>query len=151
VGLAGVLSDRFGVPVRVEQFRGKWLRLDEHDRSRLGCGPGKDGYCSLGRSLVLGRRVWEVQSSFRVRLGPMDCDQFRRFLPRSEGLPLVGQLTRLYAGAEFDFDVQLVLKKEEVPPCRLGGGSLPRLGWTTWLQTSELSEDPSEVILAVTN
>ena len=35
-------------------------------------------------------------------------------------LPLC-QMSRMYAGMELDFDVQVVLKKEEVPWCEIAG------------------------------
>jgi len=43
-------------------------------------------------------------------------------------------LVRFFAGNEFDFEVQLVLKREQVPGCELGRGdqTAPRLGWLTW-------------------
>jgi len=54
-------------------------------------------------------------------------------------------------GLEFDFDAQLILKKEEVPFSVLAssdeGG--PKLGWTSWLKTREFSEDDEQVVLAL--
>ena len=54
-------------------------------------------------------------------------------------------LVRFYAGPELDFDVELVLKKDEVPGSTLGGDGGPRLGWTSWLKTREFSQGDGEV------
>jgi type VI secretion system protein ImpH len=141
--IRSVLSDYFGVPVRLLQFQAQWIALDPEHRSRIG-----QANSTLGGDMICGDRVFNAQSKFRVRLGPLTLREFESFLPHGKSFRPVAEWTRLLGGFEFDFDMQLVLKKEEVPPCQLGGGSLPRLGWTTWLQTSELAEDPSEVVLA---
>ena len=71
---------------------------------------------------------------------------FRSFNPASE-------LARLFVGLEFDFDIRLTLKAEEVPGCVLTTRARrsPALGWTTWLKTSPFEEDDSQVVLSVTN
>lgn len=146
VAVESILRDYFGVPVAMQQFYGQWLALDPEHRSRIGTANS-----TLGGDMVCGARVFNAQSKFRLRLGPLTLAQFQGFLPKGAFHDAVGQWTRLLAGMEFDFDVQLVLKKEEVPPCQLGGGGLPRLGWTSWVKTEDLKEDPSEVVLTMAN
>ncbi|HEY8746367.1 MAG TPA: type VI secretion system baseplate subunit TssG [Tepidisphaeraceae bacterium] len=139
--LATLLTDCFGVTTEVLQFHGRWLPLEEADRSRLGRPDGAEGYCTLGRSLVLGRQVWECQSRFRIRLGPLTYDQFCKFLPGSEGLRQATELTRMYAGAEFDFDVEPVLLAAERPRSRLGRKGGGRLGANFWLSSGPAAKD----------
>jgi type VI secretion system protein ImpH len=137
--LEALLADYFGHPVRVVQFRGQWLRLEPDSQSRLGPAGGNN---RLGHDCVAGERVWDVQSKVRVRLGPLGYADFIAFLPDRSPTPgrkaffLLVHLVRLYVGPALDFDVQLVLKADEVPPCRLdaeAAGPGPRLGWNTWL------------------
>ena len=146
--IAQVLGDYFRVPVTVVQFHGQWLPLEAENLTRVGAANSE-----LGKNLVAGTHVFVSQSKFRVRLGPLTLRQFGAFLPNGRALRPLGQLTRFLAGFEFDFDVQLVLKKEEVPPCRLGGeGPIPpMLGWTTWIRTEEMKEDASDVVLPIDN
>ena len=61
---------------------------------------------------------------------------------------LVAQLARLFAGSEFDFDIQLVLKAAEVPHAQLneGAGAGPRLGWTVWLLSGPAATDADEAV-----
>jgi type VI secretion system protein ImpH len=150
VALEALLGDFFQLPVRVQQFQGQWLRLDTANQSQLGV---EDGNCRPGVNLVAGERVWDVQTKFRVCLGPLRYAQFNAFLPDRAPIPerkaffLLSQLVRLYAGPELDFDVQLLLQAEEVPECRLdeaAGG--PRLGWNTWLRSRALARDAGDAI-----
>jgi type VI secretion system protein ImpH len=148
VALEALLADYFRLPVRVEQFRGQWLRLEPANQSRLGDGDNNQP----GINLVAGERVWSAQSKFRVRLGPLRYPQFLEFLPDRAPVPqrktffLLCHLVRLYVGPEFDFDVQLVLRASDVPALRLGdaGGASPRLGWNTWVRAGECTRDAEE-------
>ena len=136
-GLGVLLSGYFQLPITVKEFQGQWLILDPPSQSRLG---EEDGNCGLGVNVVAGDRVWDVQGKFRVRLGPLTYAQFMELLPDTSPMPerkaffLMTQLIRLYAGPEFDFDIQLVLQSEHVPPCVLDDHDAgPRLEWNCWL------------------
>lgn len=152
VALESMLQDYFQVPVRIEQFQGQWLLLEPSSRSRI---DGERGNNQLGVSAVAGDRVWDRQSKFRVKLGPMTFAQFTEFLPdrdpnqNRKTFFLLVQLIRLYAEPTLDFDVQLVLKAEEVPECQLTGAGTfgARLGWNTWLLTRPASGDAEDVVL----
>ncbi|HWG47023.1 MAG TPA: type VI secretion system baseplate subunit TssG [Gemmataceae bacterium] len=151
VSLEALLQDYFQHPVRVRQFQGQWLRLETDNQSRLGAGQHNN---RLGIDCVAGERVWDVQSKFRVRLGPLTYADFVEFLPdrtatpRRKAIFLLMQLVRLYAGPELDFDVQLLLKADEVPLCRLSepDGIGPRLGWNTWLRSLPFTEDAEDAV-----
>jgi type VI secretion system protein ImpH len=152
VALEGMLADYFDLPVRVEQAWGQWLILDDEDRSRLPGAAGAAGlHCELGVSLILGERVWDVQSNFRVRIGPLTCAQFRRFLPTGDGLKALCQMTRAYVGPDLDFDVQPILRAAEVPPCRLGGAEPTPLclGWDAWLCKDTFESDVADAVFAL--
>ena len=137
VSLESMLREYFSVPLVLEQFQGRWLSLSIEEHSRLSSSlTPAEAYCQLGLSAWAGRRVWDVQSKFRVRLGPLNHAQFRRFLPIGRSFAALCELIQLYVGPEFDFDVQLVLLAREVPHCRLGGSDVDgsHLGWNTWLR-----------------
>jgi len=172
VGLEIILGEYFRLPVRIQQFRGQWLRLDVANQSRTG-GPGSNN--AAGVNLVAGERVWDVQSKIRIRIGPMRFRQFTEFLPdksvppelrelpgpgASFGLPtpapqtrfgtffLLVQLARLYLGPELDFDVQLVLDHRDVPECKLAEGDHPgsRLGWNSWVLSQPAARDADDAV-----
>src|SRR5207253_26821 len=55
-------------------------------------------------------------------------------------------------GDHLDVQVQLVLKADDVPPCRLGDddGEPLALGWYTWLHTRpQMSRDPDDTVLSL--
>jgi type VI secretion system protein ImpH len=52
---------------------------------------------------------------------------------------------RQYLCFELDWDVRLALKKEDVPPVRLGRTG--RLGWTTWLGRRRGDLDAADLCL----
>ncbi len=140
--LRAVLSDYFQVPVNLEQFVGEWLEMPPGSRCRLG-DPASPG--SLGRDTLIGDRVWECQHKFRIKMGPLDLEQFRRMLPSGDGLAELAAWVRGYVGAVLAWEVQLVLKAEEIPELQLGGPN--RLGWSTWLKSGPLRQDADQVIL----
>lgn len=142
-GLEAVLSEYFAARVTVIQFQGQWLNLGPRDLSLMGA-TGRNN--QLGNGMVVGRRVWDIQGRFRLRLGPLGYEEFVRLMPQGDKFRPLSQLTRLYVGAEFDFDIQPVLKKEEVPMCRLGKAAGGRLGWNTWIKTKEMAKDADQAV-----
>ena len=147
VAMSGVMTDYFGAPAKIVQFPGAWLKLDDNE-TRLGSVNSE-----LGNSTIAGTRVWSDQSKFRIRVGPMSLKKFKAFVPVGSAYKPLLELGRLFAGMEFDFDVQLVLESQEVPFTELIGsdGEGPRLGWTSWLKTREFVSDDDQVVLAGPN
>lgn len=144
VALELMLEDRFGVHARVLQFQGQWLSLDPADRSMMPSSKRPKGMNNqLGVSMIAGDRVWDVQSRFRVQLGPLTLKQFSRFTSMGDSLARMCSMIRLFVGPEFDFDIQPILMANEVPQSQLGGdpSSGARLGWTTWIGGAPRSGD----------
>ena len=149
--LEAMLSDYFGRPIRIEQFRGHWLCLNKDETTLLPSLLSAEGrYCRLGVDAVVGERVWDVQSRFRIHIGPMSYAAFRRFNPDGHDLRQLSDLTRSFVGPSFTFDVQLTLARAEVPGLRLAEGvDGPRLGWNTWLRDREFLHDPSDAVFVL--
>lgn len=143
VAMSAVVSDYFGVPAQVVQFPGEWLQLADNVTS-LGSQNSE-----LGVSTIAGTKVWSDQSKFRIRVGPMSLKKFKAFVPVGSAYKPLSELGRLFAGLEFEFDVQLVLEAEQVPFAVLTGNSSdgPRLGWTSWLKTREFTMDDDQVVI----
>jgi type VI secretion system protein ImpH len=131
-----------GLPVRIEEFVGRWLSLPPDCRLYLGETPTTG---ALGVSTTLGARVWDHQSKFRVRMGPLRLAEYLALLPGSTALPRVKAVVRNYTGDALEWDLNLVLAEPEVPPLRLGAG--PRLGWTTWLASGRLGRHGDDLKL----
>jgi type VI secretion system protein ImpH len=127
-GLAGVLQQFFNVRVRVQQFVGHWMVLGERERTFL----AREG-AQLGSGAVLGARVWDRQHKFRLHMGPLTLAQYESFLPGGRSLRQLADWVAFYLSFELDWDVRLILRRDEVPRLSLNGRG--RLGWTTWLGT----------------
>lgn len=139
-----LLLDFLEMPVQVHQLRGQWLDLDPADQTRMPNRLDPAGRNNqLGLSTVVGERVWDIQSKFRLRIGPLTWRQFRTLMPDGTALRPLSQLTRCYVGLEFDFDIQPVLLASEVPWTRLSDDPAdgPRLGWNTWMRTQPFEQD----------
>jgi type VI secretion system protein ImpH len=140
-GLAAVLREYFGVRVEIEEFVGRWSELPEEYRFKL----GRKSSGRLGSTTIVGSRVWDCQSAVRLWMGPMSLAQYERLLPGGPGHARLGDWIRLYAGSEVSWRATLLLRKEEVPEPKLGGGI--RLGCTTWMMRGKPAADPADVTL----
>jgi type VI secretion system protein ImpH len=138
-----VLLERFfELPAELQEFRGGWMRLPEQARLRLG---ETEETGLLGQNTLIGASVWGCQQRFRIVLGPLPLSGFRRVLPGTDSLRRLVALVRNYIGDEKDWDLQLVLRRDEVPSVRLGDGSY--LGWTSWLGGHDHLHDANDVVL----
>lgn len=142
--LENILGDYFRISAKVKQFFGQWLDLDEESITKLG-----EANSMLGVNAIIGTRVWEQQSKFRVVLGALSFKEFQAFLPNGTANKPLRSIIRFMVGLEFDFDVQLILKAKEVPSCILTTRAKrrPQLGWTSWLKTNPFKQDDDQVIL----
>ncbi len=122
--LTAALGALLRVPVRLVEFVGAWLPVPKAYQTRLG---GPDA--RLGRSAVIGPRVFERQSRVELRLGPLTLEEFERFLPGGRERAVLVKAIRDLVGHGVDVDVRLVLKRAEVPAARLGAARLGRSGW----------------------
>jgi type VI secretion system protein ImpH len=138
VAIASAVEYYFGAATHVEQFIPRLISMEPEDCTVIG-----SMNSLLGVNATCGNQAWECQTKFRIELGPMNYKQFSRLLPMGSTLGSLFSLVKYMVGIEYEFDVRLVLKREEVKPCQLGGSpqSQPRLGWTTWIMTPGISHD----------
>jgi len=140
-GLATLIADYFRVPVKIEEFTPHWMSLPEDSLTRLGHGE----VAELGGTAVIGRRVWDLQSRFRVVIGPLTLDQYERFLPIGSSFTRLVDWILNYSGLALAWDCKLILNKREAPPLVLGFTG--RLGWTTWLGARSQDRDADDLVL----
>jgi type VI secretion system protein ImpH len=141
-GLEAVLEDFFQIKTRVETFVGEWIELPADSRCRLGEARMTG---TLGSTAIVGARIWECQYKFRVIMGPMGYADYQRMLPGGDSLVRLRDFVRNYLGDEMAWDLQLILRKEEVPAAALGRSG--RLGWSTWTKSRPLPRDADNLIL----
>jgi len=145
--LRQVLWDYFDVPVAIEQFVGAWYPMDEDAQCSLGLG---ERYSEqLGIGAVVGDEIWDQQSRIRVQLGPLSYERYLEFLPGGDAHRKLCGIARFFAGNEYDIEVQLILRREEVPRCELAPEEGYRLGWTTWVNTAPFTRDAGDTVLEI--
>lgn len=136
--VAGVLAAYFRVPVKVEQFTGRWDILDPGQRTRLA-----QNNCVLGAGATAGARLLRPELGIRIRLGPVHVDAFERFLPGAPGaLALKGLLDRFAIEVPYR-ELQVVLRREDVAGTRLDGSV--RLGLDGFLGDGAGRRDRDDV------
>ena len=115
-GLKRLLADYWdGLKVEVTQYVGRWVTLKDSQRCALGRRNSE-----LGVNCLAGRRVRDRQGKFRVTLGPVGFKQYLEFLPSSSAYRTLLDLVRLYLIDPLDFDVEVVLRGDEVSAPPLG-------------------------------
>ena len=144
-GLERILNDFFRVPVRVHQWQPHWMRLPEDAHSRIGL---RNAPVGLGQNAVIGAKVWDCQTRFRIEIGPLTLEQYKRFLPGGESMRRLRDWVLNYVGYELSCEMHLVLEKDEVPPVKLGAAGA--LGWTSWLGTRPADEPAKDLVLGIT-
>ncbi len=151
--LKQIIADYFAVAVEVQQFVGAWYSLSRDNQCCF-----EDGNAlseQLGVGAVVGDEIWNQQSGVRLRLGPLSLRQYVDFLPEGSAYQPLRAITRFFGGDEIDFEVQLVLKRDEVPACELEDPLMsrekisPQLGWSTWVKSAPMGRDPGDTVLRI--
>ncbi len=125
-----LLAYYFRVPVKVEQFVGRWFALPlSHQSSTTGSN------MTLGRDMVVGERIWQRDLRLRLTLGPLTGERFRRFLPGGSGELALRELLGMLTGPTLEYEVRLALRPQDVTGSALNEASAPRLGWDSFLVT----------------
>ncbi|SFN56500.1 type VI secretion system protein ImpH [Izhakiella capsodis] len=128
-GLVGALHYYFEVPVQISEFAVQWIFLQPNDQSQLG---NSDACLMLGNGAILGDTVQDRQHKFQLIFGPLSLQQYLRFSPWGQDLPVLREWVRNFVGFEYAWEVKLLLKANEVPCATLG--EIHQLGYTSWLE-----------------
>lgn len=127
--LSGVVSHYFGnVPVRVQEYVRHKTVIDPIQRNRLGM-----ANCTLGESSLLGEKVYDVNTKFRLHIGPLNFADYREFLPGGGYGAALRELVSFTLVDKFEYDVALVLAAQDVSRTTLAKDNPCRLGYSTWL------------------
>ncbi|HEV7446703.1 MAG TPA: type VI secretion system baseplate subunit TssG [Steroidobacteraceae bacterium] len=142
--LESLLQEYLGLGVRVQECVGQWLPVAASERTCLGA----DAQTAvLGRTAILGERVWNAQHRIRVVIGPVTLGQLMQFLPGGATLERLRAIMLTYLGFEYAWDVQFLTQRDRLPGVRLG--QFGHLGWTTWVDPNRSGEPVDDVIIDV--
>jgi type VI secretion system protein ImpH len=150
LALESVLGDYFDIPVEVEPFIGAWRTLAEPDHCVFESGVPDS--TQLGLGAVVGEEIWDQGSRIRLKLGPLSAARYGDFLPTGSAWSALRAITRSFCGNDIEFEVQLILRREDVPACQLRNpaDNALCLGWHTWLKShEEFDRNPGDTILLI--
>lgn len=140
-----VLREYFRVPVAVEQFVGAWYEMPRNQQTRIGV-----TNALLGSTAMAGERVWQRDLRMRLKIGPLTRRQFDRFLPGANSMKVLKKLLTLFTNVSLEYEVQLILRAADVTGITLAGQqAVARLGWDTFLATTEQTADRGDVRYAL--
>lgn len=146
-GLLAWVRSEFDAPVKIEPWSGHWMPLARDERTRVKS-IGRPGIGQqLGQGAVLGSTVWDVQSKFRIVIGPVREARYHAFLPGGSDLARLQAMVRQWVGLEFEWDVKLILARQDVPRLRIGRSG--ELGRSCWLGKFKKPGDADDLVIDV--
>lgn len=126
--IGGLLSTYFRAPVDVTQFVGRWFDVPEDQLSALG---RKDR--PLGEGALCGTRVWQRENRMRLSFGPLSRSAFDALLPQGAAAASLARLLLMLTGSQIEYEIRLVLRRDDVRPAALDDEVPARLGFDSWL------------------
>lgn len=144
-GLAKILSHYFQLPVQILENIPVWLPIAKEQQTRLSI----HQLPKLGQDTFLGLMARDIQHKIRIELGPMTLAQYQLFLPDQAHAIELRDWVRHYIGIEYQWDVRLILHKEEVARAQLGGDQ--RLGLSSWLRDDDNDCDANDLFFMPEN
>lgn len=145
--IAQVVGEHFQVPVRLTQFIGKWFELSPDQCTRLGTAEA-----TLGVTACCGTRVWQRDARLQLKIGPLRKRSFDRFLPGEDAFVALERLLQVLGGPTLEYQVQLILAKEDVGPLALDShrSVAGRLGRDGWLMSRPSDADSTDATYLIT-
>lgn len=123
------LCHYFEVPVKVEPFVSSVTPISKSGRWRLGR-YSMDSTMRLGAGLPIGKTTISLSNRFRVVIGPLELEDYVRFLPEGKSRARLEDWILLYVGKGIDWDLQLLMKSKSATGWCLGRrGELRRDSW----------------------
>jgi len=143
IGLKKLIQHFFKHPFRIEQLIGQWHFVEEEQQTMIGEKTGR--FKKLGQDAILGQKFWNQETFFRVIIGPLSLKEFINFLKPGICYRQILDLIKFYVGADQAFQLNLILRKGEMPKIKLGRGAA--LSWTSWLTQKTNTEKDTQVVI----
>jgi type VI secretion system protein ImpH len=149
IALERLLEDYFDVPVEVVQFKGGWFGLSPDSQCRIDDDEKLGG--GLGEGTVVGDEIWDPQARVQIKIGPLRREAYDAFLPGGRSVTALKGITQFFGDGQFDFEVQLILHRDDVRGIVLGAEEEPAqpLGWSSWIRTRPFARDADETTFQI--
>ncbi|KMQ52590.1 type VI secretion system protein ImpH/VasB [Chitinispirillum alkaliphilum] len=111
--LEEILSDILqGVNVRVEQWVGRWARVESENQLGINL--------VLGSEAMIGERVYDRSGKIRIIIDLESKDDVGSFLPNSPNVEKITEIVPLFTSEPLEFDIQLNFTPANLIPVILG-------------------------------
>ncbi len=114
--------------LNLEQCIERRVDILGEQRNRLG-----SANSLLSQDLVLGEQVRDRSGKFRIHISELDWQRFHEFLPIGVGYQPLCSLVRFTLRDPLEYDIRLVLRRQDIRELCIGEQNICRLGWTSWL------------------
>jgi type VI secretion system protein ImpH len=141
-GLIQLLTSYLSLPVSIRQCEEEWLALSESNQTVLG---QKQNYNQLGCSIILGKKIKSARDKFILIMEAINYKTFCKLNPYSVFIHELHSIIKYYINNNLKYNINIILKKEEVPFCKLS--SEFQLGWNTWLLTKTPLQDKEDTLI----
>ncbi len=133
LGLRTLLKDALGnIPLEIIPCVGGTTAIPEEQRFHLGISGG-----SLGQDSFLGNEILDRTSKFRIKIGPLQQDQYQEFVPGGQKYELLTFLTNFYLVEPLKYEIECILSAVKLSPVCLGAQKWSALGMDTWMFSGE--------------
>jgi len=149
--LEAALTEYLDISVKVNQFKGDWMPLQDDDRFKLPIFPMSGRNNCLGVDTVIGDEVFTVEGKFQLVLGPLNREQFHQLLPGMSALDALKRFTKMFVGASYQYELKYQLLPEAVDSWMLDNeqDNSVRLGWNSWLCPKDKAAAVREITVNV--
>lgn len=137
--LAGMCTEYFGVPFKVEQLVGRWNELPASDQTQLGLAS-----VQLDGGVMLGSRIYNCDARVRLHIGPLDKDRYERFLPGHPSAHHLQAMLELHCGIGMTWEVHLIQRAGDMRGVHLNATT--RLGVNARLLSQPATQDHDELM-----
>ena len=128
-GLKTLLQDALGgIPVDVIQCIYRKAAIPQNQKLRLGVSES-----SLGVDSYIGEEIDDRMGKFRTQLGPMTKGDYLRFTPGQENFDWLVLLTTMYFVEPLEYDIEVIMARNEVQSVVLGDETRSILGVDSWI------------------
>lgn len=134
--VSGIVAHCFDLDaVEVREFHPMTIEVPADQRTAVG-----RPMAVLGESFTVGDRVTSYEQRFVLSIANLTQRRFRDFLPDGKDFLPLRRLVEFLLRDQLAYDLELGLRKEEIPPFRLDARAGGHLGWTTFVGSAPLQQ-----------
>ncbi|WP_448213864.1 type VI secretion system baseplate subunit TssG [Colwellia sp. MEBiC06753] len=137
--LEQMLAESLTFAVNIKEFVGAWYPLNIEDTTALG-----KTNSHLGISSTLGTLSFQRIFKFAINIGPLTYQQYQSILADTTQFDQIESIVRKAMGAEFEYDINIYLDKNQSKSSKLGNA---QLGQNSWCQGDSYYQHQIEPIL----